>query len=147
VPTERVHAVAGRGLEGDRYFHRVGTYSDYPDQRGRHLTLVETDALRRAGIDGAAARRNLVVSGLNLDRLVDKRFRIGEVECLGRRLCEPCEYLERLTRPGVLRALVHTGLRADILTGGEIARGSRVYMPESETGALISDGTREEGDG
>jgi MOSC domain-containing protein YiiM len=96
-------------------------------------------------MDGAAARRNLVVGGLELDRLVDKHFRIGEVECLGRRLCEPCEYLERLTRPGVLRALVHTGLRADILTGGEITRGSRVYMPESETGDLMSE-TREEGD-
>jgi hypothetical protein len=45
----------------------------------------------------------------------------------------------------VLRALVHTGLRADILTGGEITRGSRVYMPESETGDLMSE-TREEGD-
>jgi MOSC domain-containing protein YiiM len=145
VLIERVHAVAGRGLEGDRYFHGVGTYSDYPDQRGRHLTLIEAEALRRAGMDGAAARRNLVVGGLELDGLVDKHFRIGEVECLGRRLCEPCEYLERLTRPGVLRALVHTGLRADILTGGEITRGSRVYMPESETGDLMSE-PREEGD-
>ena len=147
VLVERVHAIAGRGLEGDRYFHGVGTYSDYPDQRGRHLTLVETGALQRAGIDGAAARRNLVVSGLELERLVDKRFRIGDVECLGRRLCEPCEYLERLTHPGVLRALVHTGLRADILTGGEITRGSRVYGLEPETGDLLPDGTRAEGAG
>jgi len=145
VLVELVHAVAGRGLEGDRYFHGLGTYSDYPDGRGRDLTLVETDALQRAGIDGAAARRNLVVSGLDLGRLVDKRFRIGEVECRGRRLCEPCEYLERLTRPGVLRALVHTGLRADILTSGEIARGSRVYAPESEDRRAMVDGTRERG--
>jgi MOSC domain-containing protein YiiM len=130
-----VHAVAGRGLEGDRYFRGIGTYSDYPDQRGRHLTLIEADALERAGIEGAAARRNLVVSGLELGRLVDKRFRIGDVECLGRRLCEPCEHLERLTRPGVLRALVHTGLRADILIGGDMTRGSRIYVPGPETRA------------
>ncbi len=123
---ETVTAVAGRGLEGDRYYSGVGTYSDYPDQRGRDLTLVEAGVLGRAGIDGASARRNLVVSGRSLADLVDRRFRIGDVECLGRRLCEPCDYLEGLTLPGVLRALVHTGLRADILTDGTIDRGASI---------------------
>ena len=130
VAVEHVTAIAGRGLENDRYYHGVGTYSDYPDQRGRNLTLIEADALERAGIDAAAARRNLIVTGLDLGALVDRRFRIGEVECLGRRLCEPCEYLERLTRPGVLRSLVHTGLRADILTGGQISCGSTIAVLE-----------------
>lgn len=126
VAVERVTAVAGRGLEGDRYYHGIGTYSDYPDQRGRNLTLIEADAVERAGIEAAAARRNLVVAGLPLGDLVDRRFRIGDVECLGRRLCEPCDYLEQLTRPGVMRALVHTGLRVDLLTGGLIALGSTI---------------------
>lgn len=127
VPVESVLAVAGRGLEGDRYLYGIGTYSDHPDERGRNLTLIEAGALERAGIDGAASRRNLVVSGLALGELVGRHFRIGEVECLGQRLCEPCEHLEGLTRPGVTRALVHTGLRADILTDGQITRGSPVY--------------------
>jgi MOSC domain-containing protein YiiM len=49
------------------------------------------------------------------------------VECAGRRLCEPCAHLERLGEPGTLRALVHRGgLRADVLTGGEIAVGDAV---------------------
>ena len=126
VAVDHATAIAGKGLEGDRYFFGIGTYSDYPDTRGRNLTLIEIDALERAGIDAAEARRNLVVSGLDLGGLVDRRFRIGEVECLGRRLCEPCAYLEGLTHPGVLRALVHTGLRVDILTGGRIARGDTI---------------------
>jgi MOSC domain-containing protein YiiM len=88
--------------------------------------LVEADALERAGISAAEARRNLLVTGLDLGMLVDRRFRIGDVECLGRRLCEPCEYLQQLTKPGVMRALVHTGLRADILTDGRIARGDTI---------------------
>lgn len=125
---ETATAVPGRGLEGDRYYHGLGTYSDYPDQRGRDLTLIESDVLDQAGLDGASARRNLVVTGLTLGDLVDRRFRIGEVECLGRRLCEPCDYLERLTHPGVLRALVHTGLRADILSGGTIARQAPIKL-------------------
>lgn len=123
---DRVSAVAGRGLLGDRYHSGVGTYSDYPDRRGRHLTLIEADALAGAGLDGASARRNLVVGGLPLGSLVGRRFRIGAVECLGRRLCEPCDHLAGLTRRDVLRSLVHTGLRADILTDGEIAVGDPV---------------------
>ena len=123
---QRVLAQAGHGLAGDRYFAGVGTYSDHPDTRGRHLTLIEADALERAGIDAAAARRNLVVSGLPLGSLVGKRFLIGEVECLGQRLCEPCDHLARLTHKRVLRALAHTGLRADILTSGEIRIGDAI---------------------
>ena len=128
---ERVWAEPGRGLAGDRYFAGVGTYSDYPDSTGRDLTLIEADALERARIDGARSRRNVVVSGLALGELLGRRFRVGKVECYGQRLCEPCAHLASLTRPGVMRALAHTGLRADLLTSGEIAVGDPVYAIDS----------------
>src|SRR5438477_11805006 len=83
---DAVSAEAGRGLVGDRYFAGTGTYSDDPEPTGRDLTLIEVEALERAQIDGAQARRNLVVSGFPLGELVGKRFRVGEVECFGRRL-------------------------------------------------------------
>jgi hypothetical protein len=124
-------AVAGRGLRGDRYERGAGTFSD-PRGRGYDLTLVEAEALEELGSSGVAiepaeARRNLVVRGVSLDGLIGKRFRVGEVECFGQRRCEPCAHLERLTRPGVLRGLVHRGgLRADVLSGGEIRAGDRV---------------------
>jgi MOSC domain-containing protein YiiM len=70
-----------------------------------------------------------VVSGVALDALLGRRFRVGEVECLGQRRCEPCAHLQRLTRPGVLRALVHRGgLRADVVRGGEIRVGDAVRV-------------------
>ena len=73
------------------------------------------------------SRRNVVVRGVDVDALRGRRFRIGAVECVGRRRCEPCAHLERLTRPGVLRALVHRGgLRADIVAGGELRVGDEV---------------------
>jgi MOSC domain-containing protein YiiM len=73
------------------------------------------------------ARRNVVVRGVDVDALRGRRFRIGDVELVGRRRCEPCAHLERLTRPGVLRALVHRGgLRADIVAGGELRVGDEV---------------------
>ncbi len=65
--------------------------------------------------------------GMALDDLIGRRFRVGEVECFGQRRCEPCAHLERLTRSGVLRGLVHRGgLRADVLSGGGIRTGDRV---------------------
>jgi MOSC domain-containing protein YiiM len=49
------------------------------------------------------------------------------VECVGNRLCDPCSHLEKITKPGVLKGLVDRGgLRADIVSGGEIAVGDTV---------------------
>ena len=128
---DSVEAVAGHGLRGDRYERGEGTFSN-PGGRGYDLTLVEAEALEDLAAGGvelapAEARRNLVVRGIALDGLIGRRFRVGGVECFGQRRCEPCAHLERLTRPGVLRGLVHRGgLRADVLSGGEIRAGDRV---------------------
>ena len=87
------------------------------------------DELAAGGVDLAPvdARRNLVVRGISLDGLIGQRFRVGEVECFGQRRCEPCTHLEKLTRPGVRRGLVHRGgVRADVLSDGEIRAGDAV---------------------
>jgi MOSC domain-containing protein YiiM len=73
------------------------------------------------------ARRNVVTRGISLNGLVGRRFQIGSVECVGRRLAEPCAHLEKLPRPGLLRPLVHRGgLRADITKGGVIRAGDAI---------------------
>ena len=124
-------AVEGRGLLGDRYERKAGTFSN-PRGLGYDLTLVEAEALEELSSKGVElapieARRNLVVGGIALDELIGRRFRVGEVECYGQRRCEPCSHLERLTRPGVLRGLVHRGgLRADILSDGSIRTGDSI---------------------
>jgi hypothetical protein len=117
-------ALEGRGLDGDRYAAGRGTFGG---ARGYQLTLVEAEALEEVGLGWEEARRNVVTRGVRLNALVGRRFRVGEVECAGRRLAEPCAHLERLTRPGLLRPLVHrAGLRADILAGGTIRVGDTV---------------------
>ncbi len=127
---ERAQAIAGRGLLGDRYADGAGTFSP-GGGRGHDLTLVAAEVLEDAGLDPVEARRNVIVRGVDLDALRGRRFRIGAVECLGQRRCEPCAHLERLTRPGVLRALAHRGgLRADILRGGDLRVGDPVEALE-----------------
>jgi MOSC domain-containing protein YiiM len=129
---ERVRAVAGKGLEGDRYFKGDGTFYK-PDKEGQDLTLIEAEAIdglaseESIELEPGAARRNVVTRGLALNDLVGQRFRVGDVECIGRRLCDPCRHLEHLTRPGVLKGLVDRGgLRADIVGDGWISVGAPV---------------------
>lgn len=122
---ERARAVAGRGLEGDRYFEGTGTFSDWPGERD--ITLIEAEAVEAIELEPGAARRNVVVRGVDLNALVGKRFRVGVVECEGLELAPPCRHLAKLTRPDVLRGLKgRGGLRAAIRTGGEIAVGDAV---------------------
>ncbi len=130
LPTsvERVRAFAGRGLEGNRYYWEDG---DAPPGRGVTLIAAEAmDAVANEGavsIEPAATRRNVLTRGIDVNELVGKRFRIGDVECEGVELCEPCAHLESMTQPGVMKALVHRGgLNADILSDGEITVGDSV---------------------
>lgn len=125
---ERAQALAGKGLEGNRYFYADG---DAPD--GHALTLIAAEALEaferetNISLSAAETRRNVLTRGIDVNALVGKRFRIGDVECLGVELCEPCTHLQSLTKPGVLNGLVHrAGLNADILGDGEIAVGDAV---------------------
>jgi MOSC domain-containing protein YiiM len=125
-PVERVRAVAGRGLEGNRYF-----YDEAPP--GRAITLISSEALAEGAdqsgipLEADESRRNVLTSGIDLNALVGVRFKVGEVECVGVELCEPCTSLEGMTRPGVIKGYVHrAGLNADILTDGEISVGDPV---------------------
>jgi MOSC domain-containing protein YiiM len=113
--------VTGEGLPGDRYFGRGD------------ITLVEAEALEafteETGIplSHAEIRRQVLTTGVRLNDLLNKRFRVGEVEAVGVEWCEPCDHIQSITRPGVLRGMVHrAGLRADIVQPGTISVGDEV---------------------
>jgi MOSC domain-containing protein YiiM len=133
VSVQEVQAVVGRGLEGDRYFKKIGTFSNKPGS-GRQVTLVElesVDAVKRdlkMTLEPGQTRRNLVTRGVPLNHLVNQQFRVGrEVTLQGMRLCEPCDHLENLTFKGISEALLHrAGLRADIISGGTIRVGDPI---------------------
>jgi MOSC domain-containing protein YiiM len=127
-PVDTVEVVPGQGPRGDRHF------SPEPVERGGNdLTLIEAEALEalaaETGIELSheESRRNVLTRGIRLNDLVGKRFRVGEVECEGVQLCQPCSHLQSLTYPGVLRGLVHrAGLNANVTRGGTIAVGDEV---------------------
>ena len=116
-----VEAVAGKGLDGDRYFFADGA------RPGLALTLIEGDVVRGARLEPGSTHRQVTVTGTGLNDLVGKKFRVGSVECYGVMLCEPCLHLQEMTRPGIIKELVHrAGLNADILTDGTISVGDEV---------------------
>ena len=118
---EYVQAVAGKGLEGDRHFHAGGA------PPGQALTLVAAEVVEEIELTAGATRRQLTVRDVDVNALVGKRFRVGEVECFGVELCEPCRHLEEMTRPGIIKELTHrAGINADILIGGLIRVGDPV---------------------
>ena len=133
---DTAQAVPGLGLLGDRYYQKQGYYSNHSGT-GRELTLIESESLEALAVetgihlDLSQSRRNLVTQGARLNPLVGKTFRIGQVTARGVRLCDPCQYLEGLTQPGVLAGLVQRGgLRADIITGGVIHAGDAIELVE-----------------
>lgn len=123
APVDSANALAGKGLMGDRHLHDEGA------KPGQALTLIEAEVLEDVGLTGAQSRRQVVVRGVRLNDLVGKRFWVGDVECLGVELCEPCLHLQQMTRPGIIKQLVHRGgLNADILNDGRISVGDPVLV-------------------
>ena len=138
-PLQEANCIAGRGIEGDRYFTGKGTYSPKPDVR--EVTLIEQevlDALARHDppLQGGPIilrpedhRRNLTVRGVPLDHLVGRRFCVGEVILRGGRLNFPCKYLEELTGlPVYLPLYNRSGLNCSIERGGIIRPGDAIEL-------------------
>ena len=141
VAHQRAVAVAGQGLQGDRYCGRCA-------HRGDNLTLVAAEEieafLEELGrpYEASVTRRNLVTRGLSLTGLVGVEFSVGAVRLRGVELCEPCLSLGRALSTAqvsaaevVARLRGRGGLRADVLSSGVIARGDRIVVVSPEPGA------------
>jgi MOSC domain-containing protein YiiM len=128
---DAVRAVPGRGLEGDRYFERHGSWSDQ-DGPQREVTLVEAEALEALAANGidvtlGDSRRNIVTRDVPLNHLVGCEFTVGDVRLRGVKLCEPCAHLERVSGKPIRAPLVHRGgLNAQILSEGVVRVGDAV---------------------
>ena len=131
--------IAGKGIVGDRYFSNEGTFSAKLETKGAadwEVTLIETEEIDRfnaalgADFSYGDFRRNIATCGIRLNPLVGQQFYVGDVLLEGIRLCEPCATLAATVAKSVLPDLIgRGGLRARILSGGQIAVGDNIYEP------------------
>lgn len=133
-----VQAIAEAGLAGD---HRT----EKTPGSGRQVTLISREFIAQIAhftgttdIDPAILRRNLVVSGVNLNALRYQRFRIGEALFEASALCHPCSRMEQaLGKGGVAAMLGHGGLCCKILQGGSLSIGDSLVV-EGQTMDLFN---------
>ncbi len=124
---QRITLVAGEGIVGER--RRAAG-----NPRHQQVTLVEHEAVSRAielcgAFSAADTRRNVLTRGVALNHLVGRDFVIGEVVLRGIELCDPCARLARFTSRAFEKALVNRGgLRAEIISGGDIVVGAVVRL-------------------
>ncbi len=127
----QARALPGRGLEGD---HRSAKRSS----SARQITLIQAEhlpvisALAQTEATPELLRRNLLVSGINLIALKDRRFRIGSAVLEGSGLCHPCSRMEEALGPGGYNAVRgHGGILARVLEEGVMTVGDSVVVLES----------------
>jgi MOSC domain-containing protein YiiM len=123
---EAVEVVPGVGIPGDRYATGRGHWSDprWPDQQ---VTLVEAELAEALGLPLDGLRRNIVTRNAGLETLIGQTFTIGTATLQGVRPCDPCRYIETLTRQGLFEELAgRGGLRAAVIEAGVIQVGDTV---------------------
>jgi MOSC domain-containing protein YiiM len=124
VEVQEVECVAGHGIRGDRFYH-------YRDDYKGQITFFSLEVFERLaarfGLTNKSAgilRRNVVVSGVDLNELIGEEFAVQGVRLRGTAHCKPCYWMNEAVATGAEEFLQgNGGLRAQILTDGTIAVG------------------------
>lgn len=132
APVTQVEAIAGYGLDGDHYASQSNGKRQVTLIQAEHLEVV-AKLLGKAAVRAGDVRRNLLVSGINLYALRDRKFRIGTVVLEGSGTCDPCSRMEEVLGVGGYNAMRgHGGITARILEGGVLNAGEAVEaMPDA----------------
>jgi len=127
VEVDTIECVAGRGIRGDRFFDWK------PDYKGQITFFSHENFIRlwdELGVpdcdrDPSATRRNVIVTGLDLNALIGKEFEIQGVRFLGTEECSPCHWMNSAIHPGAEKWMRgRGGLRAKIMTDGELSKSA-----------------------
>ena len=123
---EVITCVAGHGIEGDRYYDHKEDYKGQITFFSEEVASQMEDELNVSGFDRSAMRRNVLISGIDLNSLIGKRFKLGEVIFSGSEECAPCGWMEEAVGPGAHGWLKgNGGLRCRIETTGQVKTGSQ----------------------
>ena len=119
----------GKGIVNDRYY---GKFKEKKEQ----LTLINLEEINnfnnkiKQNIEAKDFRRNIIISGINLNELINKKIKINEITLKIHETCQPCKYLQnRLKIPDLVKMLVNkSGVRAEILSSGILSVGDIIKI-------------------
>ena len=124
-----IEVIANKGVVGDRH------YDEYNDPYNQ-LTLIESENIDyyntkySLDISYKDFRRNIVTKGIQLNELIGKKIKIGDVEVEGIDLCRHCRHLtEVLNQPNILKEFLRRGgLRCQILSSSKISVNDEIKI-------------------
>lgn len=134
---DAVECVGGRGLRGDRFFDHRDNFKGQVTLFSAKVFAELRTALSLPHASPVALRRNLLVSGLDLNELIGWQFELQGVLFEGTEECRPCHWMNEALGPGVeawLRG--RGGLRCRILSDGWLHAAN----PGDLTGAVLAGG-------
>jgi MOSC domain-containing protein YiiM len=117
----------GKGIVNDRY------YENFKEKK-EQVTLINLEEINnfnkqvQQNIEPKDFRRNIIVSGIDLNKLINKQIKINQVILKIHEICQPCKYLQdRLKLPSLVKLLVNkSGVRAEIITSGNLSVGDKI---------------------
>lgn len=123
VEVAEVECVAGQGLRGDRFFDYRENYKGQVTLFAAEIFAQLCEALSLESASPAVLRRNVVVSGGDLNELIGAEFELQGVRLVGTEECRPCYWMDSVLAPGAEQWLKQRGgLRCRILTSGWLRR-------------------------
>lgn len=125
VEVEQIDCVAGRGIRGDRFFEFKENYKGQITFFSREVFGALQRELNLPQVNPSATRRNVLVSGVDLNTLIGTEFEVQGVRFAGVEQCKPCHWMDSALGPGAEDWLQgRGGLRARILTDGILERAT-----------------------
>ena len=118
----QANLMKNKGIINDRYYENFKNNYE-------QVTLIESEKIDefnkkiKKKIDYKDFRRNIITSGIDLNKTINKKIQINNVVFKIHELCQPCKYLQnKLDVKNLVKLLAFkSGVRAEILKSGEIS--------------------------
>ena len=118
-----------KGIVNDRY------YNHYKNKK-EQVTLINLEEINafnknlEKNVDYKDFRRNIIISGIDISKYINKKIIIKDVIIKIHELCQPCNYLQnKLGIPNLVKMLVNrSGVRAEIVSSGFISVGDHIKI-------------------
>ena len=128
-----IKVLSQKGVLGDRHFH------EHKDHKGQ-ITLIEKENIDyyndkyKTKIPYIDFRRNIVTEGIELNSLIQKEIKIGDIKILPYELCRPCSHLEQMvnSKDIIKEFLKKGGLRCEVLVSGTVKIGDEIKILEEK---------------